>query len=399
MAPSRRSFGMIDQLPSGNYRARYSGPDKARHQAPATFPTKRAAQLWLAEMQTTIASGKWRHPDDVRTEEEAAKAAATRQQTTLAEYAAEWLRTRTTSKGASLAERTRQEYERLLRGPGELQPGHPGGPLTELLPLPLHEITTSRLRQWQATQLSTAKATQTARAYALLSSILKTAVLDKVISENPCVIRGASKSTTGQKVVPPTDEELATLLKEIRPEYRALILLGAVGGLRWGEATALRAKDVAVERDASGEVTAVRINVARAVKWLREGAVVGKTKSEAGVRNVAIFGDDARVIAQHASGLIGDALLFPSKTDPKGYLHGTTFHRHWARARAAAGREDLRYHALRHYAGTRYAQAGATVKETMVRLGHSSTQAAMRYQHSGNRDDELAARLARRTTA
>jgi integrase len=52
-------------------------------------------------------------------------------------------------------------------------------------------------------------------------------------------------------------------------------------------------------------------------------------------------------------------------------------------------------HALRHYAGTRYAQAGATVRETMARLGHSSERAAMRYQHAGNRDDELAMRVAR----
>lgn len=56
------------------------------------------------------------------------------------------------------------------------------------------------------------------------------------------------------------------------------------------------------------------------------------------------------------------------------------------------------FHALRHYAGTRYAQAGATPKETMARLGHSSMGAAIRYQHSGNRDDELAARMSRRST-
>lgn len=399
MARNRRSFGMIDKLPSGNFRARYTGPDQKRHQAPATFPTKTAAQLWLSEQQVLIASGKWQHPDDVRAHEEAAELAAAKTLTTLKEFSTGWLATRTTSKGTLLADRTRQEYERLLRAPGELKAGHPGGPLVDLLELPLPKITTSRLRQWQATQLATAKATQTARAYALLSSIMKTATLDKLISENPCTIRGASKSTTGKQVLPPTDAELETILATINPEYQALVLLGAVGGLRWGEATALRAKDVDVERDQDGEVKAVRINVERAVKWLKEGAVVGKTKSEAGVRNVAIFGDDAKVIAEHVHGKIGDALLFPAVKDPKGYLHGTTFHRHWAKARAAAGRDDLRFHALRHYAGTSYAQAGATVKETMARLGHSSTQAAMRYQHSGSRDDELAARLARRTTA
>lgn len=396
---NRRSFGMIDKLPSGNYRARYTGPDKQRYPAPATFPSKAAAQLWLAETQVTIASGKWVHPDEAASQKEAADAAAVAANTTLSTYAAEWVRTRITAKGDPLADRTRQEYERLLAAPGERKPNHPGGPLAELLGLPLRRITTSRLRLWQAKQLDRGKATQTARAYALLSSILRTAVLDKLIDENPCVIRGASKSSTGQKVVPPTDDELATLLAAITPEYQALVLLGAIGGLRYGEATALRAKDVAIERDEHGEVAVVRVNVERAVKWLDGGAVIGRTKSEAGVRNVAIFGGDAKIIAEHCHGMIGDALLFPARTSPKGYLHGTTFHRHWKKARATAGREDLRFHALRHYAGTRYSQAGATAKETMARLGHSSIQASMRYQHAGSRDDELAARLVRRTTA
>lgn len=35
----------------------------------------------------------------------------------------------------------------------------------------------------------------------------------------------------------------------------------------------------------------------------------------------------------------------------------------------------------RHLAGTLTAQAGATVRETMDRLGHSTSEASMRYQH------------------
>lgn len=70
--------------------------------------------------------------------------------------------------------------------------------------------------------------------------------------------------------------------------------------------------------------------------------------------------------------------------------------RHWDKARTAAGRPDLHFQALRHYAGTRYAQSGATLRETMDCLGQSTTAAAMRYQHAGNRDEELAMRAARR---
>ena len=73
-----------------------------------------------------------------------------------------------------------------------------------------------------------------------------------------------------------------------------------------------------------------------------------------------------------------------------GWVPQSAFWRHWHKAVVEADRPDLPFHALRHYAGTRYAQTGATIRETMARLGHSSTKAAMRYQHAGSRDDELA---------
>lgn len=394
---ARRSFGMLDKLPSGNWRARYTGPDKKRYQAPTTFPTKAPAQAWLAARQTEIALGTWRPPAEVEAEQAAARAAAAQKQVTLGTFAERWLATRTNSKGQPLRPRTREEYQRLLRATGTRDEDDPGGPLAELLELPLSAITPERVRTWRAAQLALGTATQTSRAYALLKSIMATALGDKLIDEQPCTIRGGSHTSTGQKVLPPTDQELAVLLTTIQPRYRALVILGAIGGLRWGEATALRAQDVAVERDQAGGVVAVRVHVSQAVTWTQDGPVVGPTKSEAGQRVVTIFGSDAQIIAEHVADRIGQALLFPATSG--GHLHATTFHRHWKKARTAAGREDLRFHALRHYAGTSYAQAGATLRETMARLGHSTTTAAMRYQHAGSRDDELAMRLAKRTTA
>jgi integrase len=45
-------------------------------------------------------------------------------------------------------------------------------------------------------------------------------------------------------------------------------------------------------------------------------------------------------------------------------------------------RAPLRFHDLRHTAGTLTARTGATTKEIMARLGHASPQAAMVYQHA-----------------
>lgn len=67
----------------------------------------------------------------------------------------------------------------------------------------------------------------------------------------------------------------------------------------------------------------------------------------------------------------------------------------WLPATLRAGLTGLRFHDLRHSAGTLAAQTGATTKELMARLGHASPQAAMVYQHASlARDVVIAERLA-----
>ena len=58
------------------------------------------------------------------------------------------------------------------------------------------------------------------------------------------------------------------------------------------------------------------------------------------------------------------------------------FKKHWTKARAAVGLKGVRFHDLRHTAGTLATQNGATLKEVMTRLGHSTTAAAIRYQRA-----------------
>jgi integrase len=89
-----------------------------------------------------------------------------------------------------------------------------------------------------------------------------------------------------------------------------------------------------------------------------------------------------------------DSLIFP--TEQGGYLQPSTVYRHWYRARALAGRDDLRWHDLRHSGAVLAAATGASLAELMARLGHSTPQAAMRYQHAAQgRDREIAALLSK----
>jgi integrase len=92
-----------------------------------------------------------------------------------------------------------------------------------------------------------------------------------------------------------------------------------------------------------------------------------------------------------------NALLFPA-ADGTSHLAQSTFAKHWYPARKVAKREDMPWHALRHYGATRAALAGATLKELQDRLGHSTVAAAMRYQHTAGRDAELAAKMSQLAT-
>lgn len=381
----RRSFGIIDRLKSGNYRARYTGPDGRRYTAPATSKTIGPLTLWLAKQQTLIATGAWVAPDVASAKAVDAAALRATRDVALGPYAASWIRTRTNSRGETLSPRTSAEYSRLL-----------ALCMPDLTPMRIIDVTPVVVRTWRAEQMSRGTATQTARAYALLSSIMRTAVEDGIIATTPCTIKGGSKSSTGQAVLPPTDDEYEAVLAALPKQYRALAVIAASSGLRWGEITSLTGRDVRVERDAGGAVQAVRLTVNKGVVRARGQMILQGPKTVTSNRTVAVYGREADVIAEHVGSLkTSTELLFHAVKDPTEHLPHGTFQNAWRGARDAAGRPDLRLHALRHYAGTRYAQTGATMKETMARLGHSTSAAAMRYQHAGTRDDELAQRMAR----
>jgi len=170
---------------------------------------------------------------------------------------------------------------------------------------------------------------------------------------------------------------------------RALVLIGAWCGLRFGELIELRRKDL----DLRQAVLRVRRGVVRV-----DGKVtVGSPKSEAGIRDVAIPPHLIPVLAEHLSRHVAesrDALLFSSMHDPDVQVHSNTVRRHWMKARVAAGRPDLRVHDLRHTGAVLAAQSGATLAELMARIGHSTPQAALRYQHAAQgRDAIIAARM------
>jgi integrase len=122
--------------------------------------------------------------------------------------------------------------------------------------------------------------------------------------------------------------------------------------------------------------------------------VIKDPKSEAGKRSVAIPDVVLADLRDHLDGFSEagpDGLVF---VGPKGdRLRRRNFHRLWTKALTDAGvkEEDVHFHDLRHTGNALAAAIGASTKELMARMGHSSVRAALIYQHaSRSRDKEIA---------
>lgn len=371
MATGRRGFGAIRRLPSKRYQASYLGPDLARCVGPKTFQARIDAEGWLAQERRLIETDRWIPPN--------LRNASRTSRVTLRTFAAEAIPRRRV-RGESLRPRTVKLYEGLM--------DRVIGP--QLGDKTLHQLRRADVNKWYSS-LPADQATQRAHAYALLRSLFEQAIDEGVLTgPNPCAIRGAGVTRRRREIRPASLSELASLVTATQDNLKAAILLAAWCALRFGEVFELRRSDVDLEAGA--------IHIRRAVVRIDRLEVVGRPKSEAGVRTVAIPPHIQPALEHHLDCHVGkgrNALLFTTVADQY-WTHGNFYKAAWIPARIAAGRPDLRFHDLRHTSAVLAARTGATLAELMARLGHSTSSAAMRYQHAAaGRDSEIAAALSR----
>ncbi|RKT79209.1 site-specific recombinase XerD [Terracoccus luteus] len=440
MAPKKRNFGSPRPLKSGRWQARYTPPGGGKMEnAPDTFATRREADRWLARREAELTLGLWRHPS---TGSES-----------LLDYVHAWLvmdhnlRASTRALDTSLTERF------IMRAGADLGSGRGVAlgdqQLSQITPLVVRRwhswvVATSRagalakkapaaegstrwnraLRAWAEAQGISVKPTgrvpasvrqhweragrpallpppkisgregsaQAAQAYRLLHAILEQAVADGLIASNPCQIKGASTAKAPERT-PATPEEVAAIAAAAPPRYQAAVLIAAWGGLRAGEVFALDRRAVDVE---AGFVV-----VERTLLSVQGKLSFGPPKSDAGYRKVYLPAHVCEAVQRHMNEFTApgpDALLFTTSTGGPLASSGRTV---WfRRAAASAGRDDLRFHDLRHTGATLAAQTGATLADLQRRFGHTTVAAAMRYQHSSEAADrEIAKRLGPMTVA
>ena len=366
MAGTKRSFASVEQLPSKRWRVRYTGPDGIMHKAPHTFPAKIDAEAWAIATRRKIDQDRWEATDDNPAE-----------RVTLGAYAAPWLANRQVG-GRPIKARTREHYQAILDD----------HLLDTFGTRQVAAIKPKDVRDWYEVTLVD-KPTMRSHAYSLLRTIMASAVNDEIIDANPCRITGAGRSKRVHKIRPASVEELGVLTAEMPDRLRLLVTLASWCAMRFGETAELRRSDI----DLSGEVIRIRRGAVRT----KQGYKVDTTKSLASERDVDIPPHVIPLIEMHLTKYVGakrDALVFPA--DHGGHLQPSTLYRHWYKARTAAGRDDLRWHDLRHSGAVLAAATGATLAELMDRLGHSTPQAAMRYQHAAaGRGREIAALLSK----
>jgi integrase len=325
------------------YRVRYRDP--AGSQRSKVFARKADAQRFLNETETAKVRGTWTDPALGRV--------------LFRDWLGEWWAT-TTNLRAS----TRERDETLLR--------------RHALPwfgdAPLAGISQRDVRAWVAELSAGPLAPATVqKAYQLLGKVMGAAVDAGMLAQSPCR-RVPLPKVEREEMRFLTPPEVATLADAIHGRYRALVLVGAYGGLRIGELAGLRRNRVDLLR---GTVT-----VAEIITEPKGQLQIGPPKTRAGRRTVGLPRFVAEELAAHLA-RPGDPEAFVFTAPEGGPLRVHGFRaRVWRPATRAAGLDGLRIHDLRHTAVALWIAAGANPKEVAARAGHSSVSFTLdRYGH------------------
>jgi len=253
---------------------------------------------------------------------------------------------------------------------------------------PLAAIDHTMVTAWVAKLTASGLAPATVqKAQQVLAKCLDAAVDSARIGNNPCD-RVKLPRIERREMEFLTPAQVATLADCIDERYRALVLVGAYCGLRFGEMAGLRRERV--------DLLHRRIEVAEIVTEVKGHHYTGPPKTRAGHRSVPVPAFVATALEAHLAEHGTADYLFASPEG--GPLRASLFRRRvWQPACVEAGvgeyltdekaprdrkYQGLRIHDLRHTAVALWIAAGASPKEVAVRAGHSSVVTVLdRYGH------------------
>lgn len=256
---------------------------------------------------------------------------------------------------AGLAPKTRAQYRSTLDR--WVLPALAHRRLASLTPLDLQEL----VNEWALG----AKPSTVQHRFAVLRTVLLAAVKGDVLSRSPC---------RGVKLPKPDHErrslilqsELTRLVEVTRREYRAMVWLGALLGMRWGEVAGLRVESIDLLRR--------RLSITETVGEASGVMHFGPPKSVAGRRSLPVPEPLVEILAEHlrAQGLTaadGNVHIFQAvKGGPLRYSYWHP--KVWIPAREAIGRPDIGFHDLRRLYASGLVEAAVDVKVSQELMGH-----------------------------
>lgn len=343
-------MGSLDRTQAGRWRARYRDP--FGKQRAKTFDRKAEAQKFLAVVETEVIQGTWRNPD--------------LDKVAYGDWLDEWW-----STTVDLRPSTRARNEIYLRNHVRPYFGE----------VAIGQISPRMIRQWVAALVEKGLAPATVRkAYQMMSKSLREAVDAGVLAQSPC--RGISLPKIVVKEMPVlTPSEVLRLADRINPRYRALVLLAAFSGMRWGEVAGLSRERL--------DLSAGIVEVAEIIVEL-SGVLLPPSppKTKAGRRRIPIPPSVIDELAEHLRRFSqGSSRVFQSPEG--GPLRRSFIKRFWIPATKAAGVHPFRFHDLRHTAISYWIKCGASPKQIAKWAGHTSTSVVLdRYGHLFPEEDQ-----------
>jgi integrase len=279
---------------------------------------------------------------------------------TLSAWAGEWL-----AFSVHLKPKTRVGYESLLRV--QILPSFGGTPLDAIDGL--------AIRRWVASLHGTGlSASRIRQSYQVLRQLLSSAVDCGLLEQNPSErLKLPRDSRSEMSCI--TAEEVERLAEAVPIRYKPLIHVLAYGGLRWGEASALRRGRC--------DLDAGLLLVAESISDVNGKVVFGQTKTYR-VRKTRIPDFLVSELRDHLERVAPrpDALVFTAERG--GPLRNANFrNRVWYPALDVAGLpRSIRIHDLRHTCASLLIRQGVHPKAIQHHLGHSSINITMdRYGH------------------
>lgn len=317
------------------YRVRYRAPDRGETQKRG-FKTKRDAEAFANSVEVDKMTGQYVKPSLGRI--------------TVGELAPDWL--------ARKKQATAPSHYRMLESAYRVHVKPKWAAVS------VADVDTLGVEAWIAAMgRNGSGATTVLRAQGILSGILADAVKAKRLAVNPCKgIENLPRKIARRHVYLAADD--VQRLADEAGEHRALVLVLAYTGIRWGEAIGLRVIDV--------EFLRRRLNVSENAVQLGTRHAVGPTKGRQ-ARSVPVPEFVLNELSRQCKDKAAGDLVFPGRDGR--YLQRPKSSTGWFQAAVKRAKvQMITPHDLRHTCASLAVSAGVNVLALQRMLGHKSAK-------------------------